>query len=98
MKHTKWMTAPLLASLFLFAAAQASRAQSDSTPKQDIKTAGTDTKDATKKTGHAVAKGTKVAAKDTAHGTKTAAVKTKNATKKVFHGSTESGPKTDDPK
>ena len=43
--------------------------------KQDMKDAGHDTKQAVKKTGHGIAKGTKTAAR-----------KTKNGTKKVVHG------------
>jgi hypothetical protein len=50
-------------------------------PKQDMKTAGTDTKKAAKSTGHAVSTGTKKTYNKTASGTKTAYHKTANGTK-----------------
>jgi len=53
------------------------------TAKQDIKTAGTDTKDAAKDTGHAVSTGSKKAYHKTANGTKTATDKTVSGTKTV---------------
>jgi hypothetical protein len=55
--------------------------------KQDMKAAGTDTKNAAKDTGHGVATGTKKAYHTTANGTKTAADKTSTGTKKVYHKS-----------
>ena len=72
----------LLAASLLLPAASTAFAQDAPKPtaKQDLDKAGTDTKDATKKTGHAIAKGTKTAAKDTAHGTKVAAKDTANGT------------------
>jgi hypothetical protein len=63
------------------------------TAKQDMKAAGTDTKNAAKDTGHAVSTGSKKAYNKTATGTKTAADKTATGTKKAYH-KTESGTKT----
>jgi hypothetical protein len=89
---------PLLASTLLFAVgyqpAFAQDTATKPTAKDDLKKAGSETKDATKKTGHAIAKGTKTAAtktkdgtetagKDTAHVTKKAAVKTKDGAETV---------------
>ncbi len=68
----KWVALPVVAGMLCFSAGQASFAQ---TAKQDMKDAGHDTKNAAKKTGHGIAKGTKTAAR-----------KTKNGTKKVVHG------------
>jgi hypothetical protein len=76
----------LLAATLLLPAASSAFAQDAPKPaakptaKQDLDKAGTDTKDATKKTGHAIAKGTKTAAKDTGKGTKTAAKDTAKGT------------------
>lgn len=102
----------VLASTFLLTAVNPSLFAQDPAPKkesakQDVKDAGTDTKNATKKTGHAIAKGTKTAAvktkngtetaaKDTGHGTKVAAEKTKNGTKKVIHGTAKGTKKAAD--
>jgi hypothetical protein len=61
--------------------------------KQDMKTAGTDTKNAAKDTGHAVSTGSKKAYNKTASGTKTAADKTATGTKTAYH-KTENGTKT----
>jgi len=61
--------------------------------KQDMKTAGTDTKNAAKDTGHAVSTGTKKAYDKTASGTKTAADKTATGTKTAYH-KTANGTKT----
>jgi hypothetical protein len=61
--------------------------------KQDMKTAGTDTKNAAKNTGHAVSTGTKKAYNETASGTKTAADKTATGTKTAYQ-KTENGTKT----
>lgn len=66
------------------------------TAKQDMKEAGHDTAQATRNTGHAIAKGTEKgydktkegtvkAAHATAHGTKVAARKTKNGTVEAAH-------------
>jgi hypothetical protein len=63
------------------------------TAKQDIKAAGTDTKNATKDTGHAVSSGSKKAYDKTAAGTKTATDKTATGTKKAYH-TTANGTKT----
>ena len=61
--------------------------------KQDIKAAGTETKNAAQDTGHAVSTGTKKAYNKTASGTKTAADKTANGTETAYH-KTENGTKT----
>lgn len=61
-------------------------------PKQDMKAAGTDTKNAAKDTGHAVSTGTKTAYRKTANGTKAAADKTASGTKTAYH-KTETGTK-----
>jgi hypothetical protein len=62
--------------------------QPDSSPRQDMKAAGRDTKSAAVDTGHATRKvahktasGTKTVAHKTANGTRTAAHKTANGTK-----------------
>jgi hypothetical protein len=52
---------------------------------QDMKNAGHDTADASKKVAHKTEQGTKTAAKDTEHGTKVAAHKTAEGTKTVAH-------------
>lgn len=62
-------------------------------PKQDIKAAGTDTKNAAKDTGHAVSTGTTKAYDKTANGTKTAYGKTASGTKTATD-KTVSGTKT----
>jgi hypothetical protein len=64
--------------------------------KQDIKNAGTETKDATKDVGHGVAKGTKKAYHSTTHGTKVAADKTADASKTVAHKTAAGTKKTVD--
>jgi len=64
-----------LAAVLAFAPAGVTFAQPQDSAKQDMKDAGHDTKQAAKKTGHGIAKGTKTAAR-----------KTKNGTKKVVHG------------
>ncbi len=51
--------------------------------KQDIKNAGSDTKNAVKSTGSGIKKGTVKGAKATKHGTAVAATKTARGTKKV---------------
>jgi hypothetical protein len=53
--------------------------------KQDMKNAGTETKDATKDVGHGIAKGSKKAYHSTAHGTKVATHKTADASKTAAH-------------
>src|SRR5580704_15692816 len=53
--------------------------------KQDMKAAGTDTKNAAKDTGHAISTGSKKAYNKTATGTKTAADKTATGTKTAYH-------------
>ncbi len=54
----------------------------DATPKQDMKSAGTDTKDAAKDTGHAVSRTTSKGYHKTTHATKHAYHKTAAATDK----------------
>jgi hypothetical protein len=82
----------VLASAFIiflctgFAVAQASA-------KQDMKAAGTDTKNAAKDTGHAASTGTEKAYHKTANGTETAADKTAAGTKMAYH-KTANGTKT----
>jgi hypothetical protein len=61
--------------------------------KQDMKSAGTDTKDAAKDAGHGVDTGTKKAYHKTASGTRTATHKTTRTTKRVYHKTAE-GTKT----
>jgi hypothetical protein len=61
----------------------------DSGVKQDLKTAGQDTKDAAKDTGHAVKQGTKKTYHATKNGTKKAWNKTKNTTKGAAEGAKE---------
>jgi hypothetical protein len=63
---------------------------------QDIKNAGTDTKDAGKDVGHGVAKGTTKAYHSTAHGTKVAADKTADTSKTVAHKTSAGTKKTVD--
>jgi hypothetical protein len=58
------------------------------TAGQDIKHAGTDTKDAAKDTGHGVAKGTTKAYDKTKEGTEKGYDKTKAGTKKAYHKTT----------
>jgi hypothetical protein len=79
----------ILATTLLIPAASSAFAQDAPKPadkptaKQDLDKAGTDTKNATKKTGHVIAKGTKTAAKDTGKGTDAAAKDTAKGTKTV---------------
>src|SRR5450432_2838648 len=60
-------------------------AQSDTGAKQDMKNAGSETKDAAKDTGHGVKKGTEKGYHATKHGTKKAYHATKRGTKKAVH-------------
>lgn len=83
-----WIALPLFASTLLFAAGYQPAFAQDTpatkpTAKDDVKKAGTDTKDATKSTGHAIAKGTKTAATKTKNGTETAGKDTGHVTKKA---------------
>jgi hypothetical protein len=64
-------------------------ASQDSGVKQDLKTAGHDTKDAAKDTGHAVKQGTKKSYHATKNGTKKVWHKTKNTTKGAAEGAKE---------
>ena len=90
---SKWIVLPVVAAMLTFSANAVSFAQ---TAKQDMKDAGTDTKNAVKNTGHGIAKGTKTAARKTKNGTETAARKTKNGTKKVVHKAAHGTAKTAD--
>jgi len=66
---------------------------SQDSAKQDMKAAGTDTKNAAMNTGHAVSTGTTKAYDKTAGGTKTTADKTASGTKAAYR-TTEEGTKT----
>jgi hypothetical protein len=72
----------------------------DTGAKQDLKNAGTDTKNATKDVGHGVKQGTTKAYDKTTSGTKTVADKTVNGTKTgakdVGHGTKVAADKTAD--
>jgi hypothetical protein len=70
----------ILASTMVFSASSLTLAQ---TAKQDIKNAGTDTKDATKSAGHGIAKGTKHAYHATKRGTKKVVHKSARGTRKA---------------
>lgn len=79
-----------------------SKSEGSSSAKQDLKTAGHDTKDAAKSTGKGVAKGTKSAYHATKKGTTTAAKKVGSTTKGAVTGAkdgakkpTSSTPSTD---
>jgi hypothetical protein len=61
---------------------------------QDMKNAGTETKDATKDVGNGVAKGTTKAYHSTTHGTKVAADKTADTSKTVAHKTSAGTKKT----
>jgi hypothetical protein len=75
------MAGLLLAGAAPLATAQDNQgAQQQPGAKQDMKDAGSDTKDAAKKTGHAVKKGTKKAAHKTAEKTKEGADKVEDKT------------------
>jgi hypothetical protein len=67
-----------------------------STATQDIKKAGTETKDAAKDTGHAVSKGTQKGYHKTVNGTKEAADKTADTSKTVAHKTSQTTKKTAD--
>ncbi|GGG70896.1 hypothetical protein [Edaphobacter dinghuensis] len=57
--------------------------------KQDMKHAGTETKDAAKDTGHGISTGTQKAYHKTSEGTEKAYDKTKHGTKKAYHKTTK---------
>ena len=57
----------------------------DPGPKQDMKNAGSDTKQAASEDGHGVSHGTKTAYRKTKSGTKTGYHKTVNGTKTGYH-------------
>jgi hypothetical protein len=61
---------------------------------QDLKNAGTETKNATKDAGNGVAKGSKKAYHSTANGTKVAADKTADTSKTVAHKTSTGTKKT----
>jgi hypothetical protein len=84
----KFLAIPFTAAALLLAATHPAIAQDTKpdTAKQDMKDAGSDTKNAAKKTGHGIATGTKKAAGATKNGTVKAYDKTKAGTKKVVHG------------
>ena len=78
MMKSRWTTLLLASTLTLGPLAAVAQ-----TAGQDIKTAGTDTKDAAKSTGKGVKKGTKTAYRKTKNGTKTAVHKTGEGVSKV---------------
>ena len=82
----------LLASVFAVFLSTGIALSQDSA-KQDMKAAGTDTRNAAKNTGHAVSTGTTKAYDKTSSGTKTAADKTVSGTKTAYR-KTEEGTKT----
>ena len=88
--HIRKIGSIVLASAFIISTGSA---VAQDGAKQDMKTAGTDTKNAAKDTGHAVSTGSKKAYNKTATGTKTAADKTATGTKTAYH-KTENGTKT----
>ncbi len=77
MMKSRW-TSLLLAATLTFASAAVAQ-----TAGQDMKHAGTDTKDAAKSTGSGVKKGTKTAYRKTKNGTKKAYHKTGSGVAKV---------------
>jgi hypothetical protein len=70
----------LLASAMVFSVSAVTLAQ---TATQDMKNAGTDTKDATKSAGHGIAKGTRHAYHATKRGTKKVIHKSARGTRKA---------------
>jgi hypothetical protein len=78
-----WLIAPAFAALLSTSMPVVTQAQ---TAGQDMKNAGTQTKDAAKSAGHGIAHGSRTAARKTKNGTKTAARKTKDGTEKFVHG------------
>jgi predicted small secreted protein len=66
------------------------------TAGQDVKHAGTETKDAAKDAGSGVKKGTKTGYRKTKNGTKKAYHKTASGTKKVYHKTGKGLEKTGD--
>ncbi|MBV8674247.1 MAG: hypothetical protein JOZ33_12495, partial [Acidobacteriaceae bacterium] len=82
MKNSR-IFALLLCSATMFAAGSIGLAQ-DTTPKQDIKTAGSDTKDAGTSTGHAVKKGTTTGYHKTKEGSTKTYDRSKEGTQKGF--------------
>ena len=79
----KFLAIPFTAAALLLATTHPAIAQDTKpdTAKQDMKDAGSDTKNAVKKTGHGIATGTKKAASATKNGTEKAYDKTKDGTK-----------------
>lgn len=80
------MTTRVLSSLALAAALTLSFpafAQNDSGAKQDMKNAGSETKNATKDAGHGIKQGTKKSYHATKHATKKAARKTATGTENL---------------
>ncbi|HEY0758059.1 MAG TPA: hypothetical protein VGD59_02260 [Acidisarcina sp.] len=81
--HIKALGYGVLASALFLSAGSSFAAQSDTGAKQDMRNAGTDTKDAAKSTGRGVKKGTKKAYHGTKKGTKKAVHATGHGLKKV---------------
>jgi hypothetical protein len=86
MKITQQVSAMILGVALVAAPAFALSQSSDSGAKQDMKNAGTDTKNATKSAGNGIKKGTKKTVHATKSGTKKAYNKTANTTKGAVNG------------
>ena len=80
MKQSLEITAALLLALALTPSFTTAKPQQDTTPKQDIKEAGSSTKNAVKKTGSATKKETKKAVNKSAEKTKQGAQKVQDKT------------------
>jgi hypothetical protein len=86
---TKWHVPAILLGALLAGGPTLGWSQQDTGPKQDMKDAGHETKDAAKDVGHATKKGTKKAYHATKNGTKKVWHKTKNTTKGAVDGAKE---------
>jgi hypothetical protein len=94
MKKFRWSS--LIFAIALSAVPVTVRAGVPQTAGQDIKNAGTDTKDATKSAGKGIGKGTKTGYNKTKSGTKKVYHKTASGTKKAVHKTGEGVSKTGD--
>lgn len=90
--HTRKLSAAVLALSLGFLVASTPVIVAQNSAGQDMKQAGTETKDAAQDAGHGIAKGTKKAYHKTKHETKKVAHKTENGTKTAAH-KTETGTK-----
>jgi hypothetical protein len=86
MKITRQLSALVLGTALACIPAIGMAQSSDSGAKQDMKNAGTDTKNATKSAGNGIKKGTKKSVNATKSGTKKAYNKTANTTKGAVNG------------